>query len=194
MPLNRNLTDDELSKLLRLGQESAFIEIYTRYWKKIYSAAKSRINDAYACEEIVQEIFCNLWRNREHFEIIKGFDNYFSVAVKNQVINFLIKKAKILRYEETAKKTHSEADYSTLQQISYSELQLHIQKALSVLPSRSAVIFNLKYVSGYSQKNIAQELSISEKTVEAHLARARKTIKESISILLFALLFFSVKN
>jgi hypothetical protein len=47
------------------------------------------------------------------------------VAVKNQAIHFLAKKAKILRCNETAKKTHSEADYSSLQQIIYAELQHH---------------------------------------------------------------------
>lgn len=85
-------TDMELAALLQTGDEGAFKAIYQKYWDKLLVIAGKRLGDIDDAEEAVQEIFLNLWKRRERFELKVGFENYFAVAVKFEVINRLAKK------------------------------------------------------------------------------------------------------
>ena len=177
MVIYKDLSDIELSDLLRSGDECAYVEIYERYWDKLYIIARNRIYDSCEAEEIVQDIFYNLWRNRESFNLVKGFQNYFSVAVKFGVINKLAKQAKKNAFEKEMTSIGTEADESTQQYINARDIQQQIQAGISNLPEKCRLVFDLKYSQDYSQRRIADELAISEKTVEAHLSRARKKLR-----------------
>jgi RNA polymerase sigma-70 factor (family 1) len=171
------LSDNELATLITTDDEAAFNEIYKRYWERLYIAARHRIADSYEAEEIVQDIFCNLWRKRNGFELTKGFQNYFSVAVKFEVINRMAKKSRENRVKKEVLVLSSAIDESTSDQLDFNELQGQLALTIKVLPEKCLLVFKLKHEEGYSQKQIAEELNIAEKTVEAHLSKARKTIR-----------------
>ncbi|MBB6501940.1 RNA polymerase sigma factor [Pedobacter cryoconitis] len=177
------LSDQELSGLIQVDDEAAFNEIYKRYWERLYVVARHRTDDTYEAEEIVQDIFCNLWRKRNEFVLTKGFLNYFSVAVKFEVINRLAKRNRENRLKKEVSVFSSLADESTVDQLNYNELQSQLALTIKVLPEKCMLVFKLKHEEGYSQKQIAEELNIAEKTVEAHLAKARKTIRIKFSYL-----------
>lgn len=183
-------SENELAGLLKSGSEAAFSEIYNRYWDKLYIVARKRLDSAFEGEEIVQEIFCNLWRKRGSFELEKGFNNYFSIAVKFEVINRLQKRARIQTLEKSLSTQLTEVDESTAKQIDFNELKAQIELTVKLLPEKCQIVFRLKHEDGLSQKQIAAQLDISEKTVEAHLSKARKTIKDQVGNLGF--LFFSM--
>ncbi|PTS97327.1 RNA polymerase sigma-70 factor, partial [Pedobacter sp. HMWF019] len=69
------------------------------------------------------------------------------------------------------------------------ELQQKLQLTIQSLPEKCQLVFKLKHENGYSQKEIAKELQISEKTVEAHLSKARKTLKQSFGKLFSVVMF-----
>lgn len=195
MSTYKHLSDSELADLLKISDEGAYVEIYERYWGKLYTLARNRIYDSFEAEEIVQDIFYNLWRNRQSFELLKGFQNYFSVAVKFGVINKLAKKAKRVAFEKEMASTNTEADESTLQYINAHDLKNRIQTSIDNLPEKCRLVFNLKYNQDYSQRHIAEELAISEKSVEAHLSRARKKLRSeffNVVLLLGSIVYFLV--
>lgn len=188
VPLSKH-SENELAGLLKAGSEAAFSEIYNRYWDKLYIVARKRLDSAYEGEEIVQEIFCNLWRKRETFQLEKGFNNYFSVAVKFEVINRLQKKERIQTLEKNLSVQLTELDETTSKQIDFNELKAQIELTVKQLPEKCQIVFRLKHEDGLSQKQIAAQLDVSEKTVEAHLSKARKTIKDQFGSLT-SLFFF----
>ncbi|MES2375038.1 MAG: RNA polymerase sigma-70 factor [Bacteroidota bacterium] len=187
------LNDFELADLLRSGDKFAFKEIYRRYWDKLYILSRKRLADIYDSEEIVQDIFCNLWRRRETFTLNSGFNNYFSVAVKFEVINLLAKRQKAAAYEREMTRVNTEVDQSTLQTLELNELMQQLQINIGSLPEKCRLVFRLQYEQGYSQRQIAETLNISEKTVEAHLTKARKNLRSAIApiVLLLICLIFS---
>ncbi|TZF82226.1 RNA polymerase sigma-70 factor [Pedobacter sp. BS3] len=173
--------DDVLIDRLNTDEINAFREIYDRYWDKLYVVARNRINDREEAEEIVQDIFCNFWRRRKSLVLTKGLNNYFSIAVKYEVINRLARQARANTYLKQAAKELSEVDESTLMQLDLNELQNQLQSTINTLPEKCQLVFRLQHEQGYSQRRIAEELDISEKTVEAHLSKARKVLRNSFS-------------
>lgn len=189
------LSDHDLAKLLRDGNESAFNEIYNRNWAGIFLVARNRLKNDSLAEEIVQNIFCSLWRKRTDFYLEKSFKAYFAVAVKYEVINQTAKRKREIDFANRF--TYTDVDNSTLQTLSFNELKGILEDSICLLPERCQLVFRLKIEHGYSQKQIAKELNISEKTVEAHLSKARKDLLKVVDpaistqvTLFFITLFF----
>lgn len=190
MLIYSQLTDFDLAKLLKEGEERAFREIYERYWDKSYVIACKRLSDGIEAEEVVQDIFCNLWRKKDSFLLSKGFDNYFAVAVKFEVINRLAKQARQSVLKKQAAQVFSEIDNSTIDDIDLKEFKKQLQDSIDALPEKCGQVFRLKYEKEYTQYQIAEALNISEKTVEAHLSKARKILKKTFGNVLGLLICF----
>jgi RNA polymerase sigma-70 factor (ECF subfamily) len=180
MSTYQNVSDQELLCLLKADDEAAFNELYKRYWSGIFLVARNRLSNDNDAEEIVQDIFCNLWRKRSSFVLDKSFKAYFSVAVKYEVINRSVRKGRENSFIEQFSKENTEEDLSTLETLSFNELEERLYKSITLLPERCQLVFKLRFEKEYSQKEIANELDISEKTVEAHLSKARKHIRTSL--------------
>ena len=180
MSTYQNISDQELLCLLRADSETAFNELYERYWSGIFLVARNRLSNDDDAEEIVQDIFCNLWRKRSSFVLEKSFKAYFSVAVKYEVINRSVRKRRENSFIERFSKENTEEDLSMLETLSFNELEERLYKSITLLPERCQLVFKLRFEKEYSQREIANELHISEKTVEAHLSKARKHIRASL--------------
>jgi RNA polymerase sigma-70 factor (family 1) len=182
-------SDNELAGLFKTGDAAAYTAIYKRYWQRIYVIALKRLGDEQDAEEIVQDIFLNFWRKRFTFTLTTGFQNYFAIAVKFEIMDLMRKRAHALAYDKESGLDFSEADESMLRQLDLLDLQKQLQLSINDLPEKCRLVFRLKYEQGYSQKQISEELDISEKTVEAHLSKGRKTLRTTFGNLLNSMLF-----
>ena len=175
--------DFEVAARIKAGNELAFRQVYDRYWDKIYTIARNRLDNVMEAEEIVQEIFTDLWNRRSSFTLLKGFDNYFSVAVKFKVINCLARRARAAEYTRDYAARYSDADNSLLSLLDYREATLRLAGLVRALPEKCRIVYELQHERGYSLRQIAEELNISEKTVEAHLTKARRTLQGAFELL-----------
>jgi len=174
----QHLNDDALVRLLQEGNDGAFTEIYSRYWKRLYVVASNKLDhDQELAQELVQDIFLDLWQRRETLEIKGRLSLYLAAAMKYKVIDARLKKKRIRVYTETLAGQLPPGDTSTEGQISFDELKDRLSALVSDLPEKCRLVYKLSKEAGYSQKEIARHLSISEKTVESHLARAIKTLR-----------------
>lgn len=188
MSAHSSLSDFELVQLLKTEGEVAFRVLYERYWDKIYVIARHRLEDSREAEEVVQDIFLRLWRRRSHLILTHSFDNYFAVAAKYEVFNRLARRARATAFEKFIANDLAGIDESTLHEIDYNELNRYFQLTVNALPEKCRIVFRLQHDQGYTQQEIAEELNISTKTVEAHLAKARKTLRDNFGHLLGLLL------
>jgi len=174
----QNFDDDTLVRYLRKGSDAAFTEIYNRYWKKLFSVAANKLNyDLKLAEELVQDIFLDVWQRRETFEIRSSLSLYLAAAMKYKIIDARLKRKRIKEHTEALAAQASISDSSTERQISFDELKDELTVLVSNLPEKCQLVYKLSKEWGYSQKEIALRLSISEKTVESHLSRAVKALR-----------------
>jgi RNA polymerase sigma-70 factor (family 1) len=171
------LGEDELINLLQQGKLGAFREIYTRYWKQLYANAYKRLKNKEMAEEIVQEVFTSLWHKRGALNITQTLGGYLFTSVSNLVIDQYRKNLVRARYKESFKLVYSETDNSTEDAILVKELEHTIENEVNSLPDKCRSVFELSRVEHKTNKEIACELGISEKTVEHHITKALKHIR-----------------
>jgi RNA polymerase sigma-70 factor (family 1) len=186
---------DEVLRQLTDGNESAFKQIYDRYWLSIYKTVKRYTKSPEVAEDIVQEIFTTLWNNRSNFREVMNLEYYLITMAKNLTYKTLRKMA----FEKSVKdhlssealQEENSLNDSILDQ-QYAQL---IQRAAGLLPSQQKQVFHLAKVEGLSHKDIAAQLNISHLTVKTHMAKALRSIRHYLrphlsSYLLYAFLIY----
>ena len=180
--------EKDLLRCLQAGQEAAFTEIYNRYWKKLFYVAAQKLQNLSEAEEVVQDIFLDLWKRREALQITTCLEAYLAVCVKYKVINILARKSRQQRYQLQASQQPL-SDHSTIQVLQLQELKEQLVNETAKLPEKCQLVFRLSREGGFSHKQIASRLGISEKTVESHLSKALRTLRTSLSCFLASLFF-----
>jgi RNA polymerase sigma-19 factor, ECF subfamily len=173
-------SDTELMQLLHQGEDVAFTELYNRYWKILFQVAAGKTNSLAEAEEMVQDLFMDIWKRRATIDITSNPRAYLAVALKYRIINLLAKRQRRIRFEQKAEQELTIADSSTEQWLSFNELNDRISRLVADLPERCRLVYQLKKEEGYSQREIAARLRISEKAVEANISRALKALRVGI--------------
>lgn len=182
------LSDEELLIELSLNNTAAFDEIYKRYWSNMFTSAYNILREREDCMDVVQEIFVWLWEKREQV-VIRSLKSYLLVAVKFKVANYLRNgKVRNSFFEQLKGIEHVENlvenDYEV------NELAAIIADFTKGLPEKCREIFELSRYEHLSNKEIAERLGISVKTVENQISIAIKKLRGSMSkITSFFILF-----
>jgi RNA polymerase sigma-70 factor (ECF subfamily) len=179
------LTDEkELLTLLQQSDAAAFTHIYNLYWKSCFFAAANKLQNLSEAEEVVQDIFLDLWKRREELHISSCLSSYLAVSVKYKVINVLARRNLQSRYLKQRSIDNNPSDLSTEQHIRMAELQQLLEKETAKLPEKCRLVFEMSRQEGFSQRQIAKKLNISEKTVESHISRALRSLRTGLSHLM----------
>jgi RNA polymerase sigma-70 factor (family 1) len=182
-------TDQQLVELLKNSDEGAFKEIYDRYWDKLYSTALHRMGLEQEAKEVVQDVFYKLWRKRGHLQLHYSLATYLATAVKYEVINRFAAKSRELRYRTRVAEEFADFQPGGIQEdLEFAELEQQLALLVRALPEKCRIAFRLSREAGLSQKQIAEEMGIAEKTVEAHISQALRRLR--VALRLFFQLFF----
>jgi len=182
----RTYPDADLIALMIRSDHNAFAEIYKRYWKRLFHIASLKLNNPEEAEEVVQNIFVSLWDRREQLNITTSLSAYLAISVKYRIIKVLDKHYNQQKYVKSM--TTSILDDSTQQWLEFLDLKDILEKTITELPEKCQLVFRMSRDKHMSQKEIAAELNISEKTVEAHLGKAIKTLRNKLNRFLILLL------
>lgn len=182
------LNDQELIEQLRSNNELAFRFIYDRFWEKMFFVAMKKISDLHDAEEIIQDIFSNLWKRRETVQINTNLESYLAGAVKFEVYKCRASRAKREFMSE-------ELEIVTERHIPHERnlfdtrmLEEELTNTVNSLPPKCQLVFTKSRKEGLSNKEIAEELNISEKAVEKHITNALKVIKGQFGRFFYLLL------
>ncbi|MNL24966.1 RNA polymerase sigma factor [compost metagenome] len=149
----------------------------------MYAVACNRLHDEPEAEEVVQDVFYSLWKRRDDLEIKHSLNTYLSVAVKYQVINRQSRKFNnSTDIEEHLAEVEKLGVDSTDLWFSEKELKQQLEACIDKLPKKCQIVFKMSREEGMSNAQIAKELGVTEKAVEANVTRALKNLKSSLHI------------
>jgi RNA polymerase sigma-70 factor, ECF subfamily len=172
-----DIPEHELLKKLSLGDKGAFNQLIESYYTSLCRSALKYIRSKEQAEEIVQDVFVSLWERRETIVVTTSLAAYLHTSVKYQSINAL--KKKLARpdteagFPEHFHPTTNEVD----ELFAGKELEELVQDAITALPARCRIVFDLSRNAGLTYNEIATQLDISPKTVETQISIALARIK-----------------
>lgn len=175
-----HVTDQELIILLQNDNREAFDMLYRKYWKPLFNSAYKRLENKEAAEEVVQELFINLWIKRNQLEITQSFLAYLQSALKNRVLNYLRHEHTYTKHKKLMALKSTESANLVDEKIAHSDLQKTIEKCLSAMPDKYRTAYLLNRHNQLSVKEIAQYLNTPESTIEKRLINALKLLKDSL--------------
>ena len=174
--------DRELLKQMASDDPSelgAFEELYHRYSRGMFRYALNIVRKKEVCEDIVQEVFVDLWTKRKS-QNITNIRAYLFQAVKYQVFNTL--RNKKISDEDLTRLNIIDMSMNISGQLEFEELQDIIRKEVDKLPKRCQQIFVLSRFEHKTNKEIAAELDISIQAVKNQISKALKTIRQNLSL------------
>ena len=184
--------DKKLLANLKKNKESAFDELFRKYFQNLTWFAMKMVKSKETAEEVVQDLFVNFWEKRHELELKVSIKAYLYRAVYNNSIH-ASRKEKLHDSNEITLVNELSEDFDNL--LETSELETRIYGLIEQLPTECKRIFKLSRFEELKYKEIAEQLQISIKTVETQMSRALKFLRNHMSdyiklLILFALEYF----
>ncbi|MBS2211778.1 RNA polymerase sigma-70 factor [Carboxylicivirga mesophila] len=181
--------EEDTIRRLKKGDDQAFELLYHRYFRKLCAFTNKYLNDYEATQEVVQEVFYSIWKNRADLNAHKSITAYLFQLAKNKSLN-IIKHSQVEdKYLNVIKSAYLQGDFvDTHDSLLAKEIDIKTQEVIDSLPAQCRKIFLMSRHEGKKHKEIAEELNISVKTVETQIGRAlkvfRKELKEYLTTVL----------
>lgn len=173
------------------GDEAAFESLFKRHYQMLLKVSVFLLQDAEQGEEVVQDVFLNIWQKRENVNPEASFKNYLITSVRNRCFNHLKSKKQTQSInddeswnEQLVADTHADT------QAQVKDVQNAIEKAVDKLPEQCRLIFQLSRYEGMSYKEIAEALDLAPKTIENQIGRALKMLRADLKDYLPSALIF----
>ena len=187
--------DHDLWQRIRVGDEQAFTAIFERYHRTLYNYGSKLSTNSSLVEDAVQDVFIDIWRLRHNLtENVTSVKFYLYRALRRRIHLALDKFPSMeeiseLDDEDTpANHTHSEA--ILIEAESSSARAQRIQELLAQLPERQLEALTLRYFDDFSIEEIAEIMSVNEKSVRNFIYKALTSLRQSREILLISSLIF----
>ena len=183
MKKNRVFTLSDTEQIfLRLKNEdkSAVDDLFAYYYPRLFHFSKSILKLENGIDDILQEVFVKIWLNRQKIGNPETFNAYIFTMTKNEVLNLIRSNLRDHTFKDQLFQYAVAEEYQNSAPLEYEEIKAGIDKIVANLPEKRQRVFVLSRNEGLSNKEIAQQLNISEKTVEDHITHAIKQIKSSM--------------
>jgi RNA polymerase sigma-70 factor (ECF subfamily) len=180
IPLSLAVTDSDLLARLRASDHAAFDQLFRQWYEAVVRSANRIVHDPGVAEELAQDVFLELWRRRESLPDGSSLAGYLLQSVRNRALNHLRhlqvqKKSQV--FVEALHEPTEPADADS----GHRELEQAIQEAIAALPPRTREVFLLSRERNLRYSEIAEQLGVTVKAVEANMSRALRQLRERLS-------------
>ncbi|MDD4192838.1 MAG: RNA polymerase sigma-70 factor [Mangrovibacterium sp.] len=176
-----------LNQRLKEGDADSFSELFRQTHPRLMGYCRLFVKDRADAEDIVQECFFGLWKNRQKIDLRKSVESLLFVSARNRCLNYL--KEHSLYSFDSLREGVVPDELQYLYQIDFTEkkempleeqLIEALKKAIDELPARKKEILIKSKILGLKQKEISEEMGISLKAVEKHLHEAKLELKQKL--------------
>ncbi|WP_114789115.1 RNA polymerase sigma-70 factor [Niabella yanshanensis] len=183
-----SLQDEELFHLFQNGENRAFDEIYKRYKDLLTSAAERILMSRQMAEDIVQEIFLSLFNRRLKIEIQVSLKAYLMKSMKFKILNEFRSSGVRKAYNKHVDMHRGFLlSYNTGHDCELKDLTSNIELTINMLPEKCRTAFLLSRSEDLSYKDISGCMGISISTVEKHISKALRLLKNNLAVSEFSI-------
>ena len=171
---------EEIISRMKKDDKSAMDELFSNYYHRLFHFSKSILKIENEIDDILQEVFVKIWLNRHKIDNAETFNAFIYTVTKNEVLNLIRTNLRNQTFRDELYLKSVAEEYHLQNETEFNELKAGIDKIVANLPPKRQQVFILSRTEGLTNKEIAQQLNISDKTVEDHITHAIKQIKSSM--------------
>jgi RNA polymerase sigma-70 factor (ECF subfamily) len=176
-----SIQEKEFITGLKNNDKSTVDSLYKHFHSRIYAFAFSLMKVEEDAMDIVHEVFIKLWEKRKSLDDDTKIESLVFTITRNSVLSYFRKLSSQKKYYNQMISTTLQNDKSSTEEmINYDFLKEKVDSLILQLPPKSQKVFILSREKGLSNKEIAKELKIAEKTVEDHITRALVFLKKNL--------------
>lgn len=162
-----------------------FRVIFNDFYQPLFHLSRHYLNDEDEAKGVVQDAFAKLWEIRNELNPESNLRNFLFTLVKNNCLNMLKRQQTLLKHHEKIRWMEMHYQYQSLSRIGsdyleFNELKEKIDQAIQHLPEHCRVVFEMSRFEDLKNREIAEKLGVSQKTVEAHLTKALKIMRKEL--------------
>lgn len=165
---------------IQKGDLREFERLFKELYSPLCSYANKYLQDNDKAEEIVQDIFYGIWKNKEKLDIKVSFKSYLYKAVQNNCLQLIQHHAVEDKYKQYVQNEVVHFQSDPAREMELQEMNMVIEQTLNSLPERCKEIFSMSRFEGLKYREIADKLKISTKTVEANMGKALQAFRQSL--------------
>jgi RNA polymerase sigma-70 factor (ECF subfamily) len=173
---------------LKNGSQLEFKKLMNAFYPRLFNFCFGYLHNSDWSREVLQDVFLSLWENREKLNPEKSIQAYLFTLTRNKCLDLIrhrkvalqFQQEALANYERLAVNYHALLD-NGLDLLLTKELEEAIDEAIANLPEKARLVFSMSRFDGLKYKEIASQLNISEKTVEAHMRKALNDIRGFLS-------------
>jgi RNA polymerase sigma-70 factor (ECF subfamily) len=161
---------------LDIKSEKTYKKLFETYYNPLCNFAYKLLGDKAKAEDVVQDVFVQMWEKRNRLNINKSIQAYLFQATKNKVIEWVRKEKLFLEYEqsERLKSNTEDLDQEAEKYMRLEKLYTYVRQ----LPPKCQEVFIMSKMNGLTYREIAEDLNISIKTVENQIGRALHLLRQ----------------
>ncbi|MGD2034139.1 MAG: RNA polymerase sigma-70 factor [Bacteroidales bacterium] len=175
-----NLQDKRWVGRLKAGDDTAFEKLYLKYNKKLFNFSYRLLQSRQEAEGLVQDTFMKLWEMRYKLDENYSFSGYIFKIARNKIYNIFRVRINERYYREYIQEYAEKLENNLERKLNYDELNTYYLDLISKLPERRKEIFLLSRNEGYTYREIAQRLQISENTVDTQIRKSLDFFRQSL--------------
>ena len=188
--------EQEAVRKLRGGDTVAFTHLFYAYENRLFGYAVSLLPERDDAAEIVQEVFYQVWKNRSRLDETKSFKSFLFTITKRLIYKVIRRCAQDQAYQQQRMEESASSSLSSIDLYEYQELESTIHKVINTMSNKRRQVFIMSRFQGMNNQEIAYQLNISLSTVENHINKALRVLREELThydsqLLLFALFFLA---
>ena len=173
--------EHDIINRIKSDDKKAFEELFFDYYPKLTVFAKKYVRNMDTAKEIVQDFFVRLFESRGKLNIQTSLKSYLYSSVKNSCLNYLNQKKLHASHAENIRIQNKDSVIDFSDTMEQTELEYRIWQEVSGLPDQCKRIFNLSRKEGIKNKEIADQLDISIRTVETQISKALKILRTNLN-------------
>ncbi|MGO4288269.1 RNA polymerase sigma factor [Chitinophaga sp. RAB17] len=164
------------------GHEESFARLFHLHKHKLYSFLLRLTDSPEMSEDVIQDVFLKLWKDRENLVNIEQFGGYIYRMAQHQVLNAFRRMAKETLILSELNRTGNVLNTNAEDHLNAREVQEMLKSALDKLPPKQKLVYTLSREQGLKHDEIARHLNISPSTVNNHMIAALRTIREQLGV------------
>lgn len=171
------MEDSRLIALLREGDPLSFEILFQKYYVRFYNFVFNLTKNSQAAEDIIQNVFMKIWINRANLCPDQSIHNYIYVLSKREMLNHIRDRKAYVQVERLVM-AEQPSEEVTDQSMSLKELDERIRRFIADMPEQRRKVFLLSRYRGLTNKEIAEMMGLSVRTVDRHINLALTSLKK----------------